>query len=128
MPAAQDRRQPALPHACAAQTHRPALPHCVPHSVPRFTHGKQSHQTHAPPSYYTQNLHGKPLPAPQTNPDFRDTGRPSVTIQTPQNLKIEAKQRQPTRPAQIADPLCELQRGWCVVQAGPGTSVPLWHL
>jgi hypothetical protein len=41
----------------------------------------------------------------ETTPNFRDTGRPSVTIQTPQNLKIEGKQRQPTKPAQIADPL-----------------------
>lgn len=48
---------------------------------------------------------------PQTTPNFRDTGRPSVTIVTPQNLKIEGKQRQPTKPAQIADPLCECLGG-----------------
>ncbi|KAI7836939.1 hypothetical protein COHA_009188 [Chlorella ohadii] len=41
----------------------------------------------------------------ETTPNFRDTGRPSVAIVTPQNLKIEGKQRQPTKPAQIADPL-----------------------
>lgn len=43
----------------------------------------------------------------QTYPNFRNTGRPSVTITTPQNLRIEAKQRKPLKPAQIADPRCE---------------------
>ncbi|KAI7836940.1 hypothetical protein COHA_009189 [Chlorella ohadii] len=47
-------------------------------------------------AYSTSPLH--------TAPKFRDSGRPIVTITTP-SMRIEAKQRKPTKPAQIADPL-----------------------
>ena len=36
----------------------------------------------------------------QTAPKFRDSGRPIVTITTP-SMRIEAKQRKPTKPAQV---------------------------
>ncbi len=47
------------------------------------------------------------LPVPhlallQTAPKFRDSGRPIVTITTP-SMRIEAKQRKPTKPAQVGE-------------------------
>ena len=40
----------------------------------------------------------------QTFPKFRDTNRPMVVITTPY-MRIEAKQRRPLKPGQLADPL-----------------------